>query len=202
MYFRADEIPTDLLEYFEAVPTGVAPNVWTLGPEPTAEAHFATFVSEIPRRAILAGTSERGCCPACGAPWTRVTEREGLTARDKANAVGWSPKANGKGLPAQGLDYAGRHGDNVRDAVTLGWQPSCACPPADAVPCVVMDPFAGSCTSNAVAKSLGRKSIGIDLNAKYLDIGIRRVEAVTLPMAIASDLPEVAIAEGEQGVLL
>lgn len=31
-------------------------NVWHLGPEPFAEAHFATFVTEIPRRCILAGS--------------------------------------------------------------------------------------------------------------------------------------------------
>ena len=46
-------------------------NVWHLGPEPYAEAHFATFPTEIPRRAILAGTSAKGCCPKCYAPWTR-----------------------------------------------------------------------------------------------------------------------------------
>lgn len=33
-------------------------NVWTLGPESNAAAHFATFPTEIPRRAILAGTKE------------------------------------------------------------------------------------------------------------------------------------------------
>ena len=31
-------------------------NVWHLGPEPYAEAHFATFPTEIPRRCILAGS--------------------------------------------------------------------------------------------------------------------------------------------------
>jgi hypothetical protein len=50
-------------------------NFWLLGPEPYAEAHFATFPTEIPRRAILAGTSAHGACPTCGAPWERVVER-------------------------------------------------------------------------------------------------------------------------------
>jgi len=35
-------------------------NVWTLGPEPFPEAHFATFPTEIPRRAIKAGCPEGG----------------------------------------------------------------------------------------------------------------------------------------------
>ena len=46
-------------------------NVWSLGPEPYSEAHFATFPTEIPRRAILAGTSARGVCSKCLAPWER-----------------------------------------------------------------------------------------------------------------------------------
>ena len=50
-------------------------NYWVLGPEPYPAAHFAVFPSEIPRRAILLGTSERGVCAACGAPWGRVVER-------------------------------------------------------------------------------------------------------------------------------
>lgn len=40
---------------------------------------------------------------------------------------------------------------------------------------VVLDPFAGSFTTCAVARKLGRKSIGIDLNQEYFEIGIRRV---------------------------
>jgi DNA modification methylase len=35
-------------------------NFWLLGPEPFPNAHFATFVPEIPRRAILAGSREGG----------------------------------------------------------------------------------------------------------------------------------------------
>jgi site-specific DNA-methyltransferase (adenine-specific) len=35
---------------------------------------------------------------------------------------------------------------------------------------VVLDPFIGSGTTAIVAKSLGRSSIGIDLNSEYLDL--------------------------------
>ena len=51
-------------------------NFWILGPEPFTEAHFATYPSEIPRRAILLGSSERGCCCKCGAPWIRQNARD------------------------------------------------------------------------------------------------------------------------------
>lgn len=40
---------------------------------------------------------------------------------------------------------------------------------------VVLDPFSGSFTTCAVAKKLGRRSIGIELNESYVKIGIRRL---------------------------
>lgn len=46
-------------------------DVWTIGPEPFLGEHYAAFPTEIPRRAILAGTSAIGCCAGCGAPWER-----------------------------------------------------------------------------------------------------------------------------------
>lgn len=43
---------------------------------------------------------------------------------------------------------------------------------------VVLDPFFGSGTTGAVAKKLGRRWIGIEQNADYLDIAARRLDAV------------------------
>lgn len=40
---------------------------------------------------------------------------------------------------------------------------------------LILDPFAGSFTTSAVAQRLGRRSIGIDLNEAYVKIGIRRL---------------------------
>ncbi len=40
---------------------------------------------------------------------------------------------------------------------------------------IVMDPFSGSFTTGAVAKSLGRNTIGIDLQEEYIKIGLRRL---------------------------
>ncbi len=39
----------------------------------------------------------------------------------------------------------------------------------------ILDPFSGSFTTGAVARELGRKSIGIDINESYVKIGIRRL---------------------------
>lgn len=44
---------------------------------------------------------------------------------------------------------------------------------------IILDPFAGSFTTSAVANRLGRYSIGIDLNDEYFEIGIRRAGIAT-----------------------
>lgn len=41
---------------------------------------------------------------------------------------------------------------------------------------VVLDPFSGTFTTSYVAKMLGRKSIGIELQEEYVKIGLRRLE--------------------------
>jgi len=51
---------------------------------------------------------------------------------------------------------------------------------------VVLDPFAGSGTTLAVATSLGRKSIGIELSDEYIEIARKRITKQTpaLPMGL------------------
>jgi len=40
---------------------------------------------------------------------------------------------------------------------------------------LILDPFAGTFTSCAVAQRLGRRSIGIELQEEYFKIGVRRL---------------------------
>jgi DNA modification methylase len=44
---------------------------------------------------------------------------------------------------------------------------------------VVFDPFAGSGTTLLVAEKLGRRWIGVELNAEYCDIAIKRLRNET-----------------------
>ena len=48
----------------------------------------------------------------------------------------------------------------------------------------VLDPFIGTGTTCAVAQRLGRRAIGVDLSAEYLELAAKRVGAVSLPMAL------------------
>ncbi len=45
---------------------------------------------------------------------------------------------------------------------------------------LVLDPFLGSGTTAMVAKRLGRRAVGIDLNAEYLEMAKRRCAQMSL----------------------
>ena len=53
------------------------------------------------------------------------------------------------------------------------WQPTCKCN-ADKVPSIVLDPFAGACTTLYVAKKLNRYAAGYDTSAEYCHLGADR----------------------------
>lgn len=46
---------------------------------------------------------------------------------------------------------------------------------------IILDPFAGSCTTGIAANLLGRKFVGIDQDEKYLQLGLRRREEIDKP---------------------
>ena len=50
-------------------------------------------------------------------------------------------------------------------------------------------PFMGSGTTGMVARALGRKFIGIELNPEYLEIARKRIETGHVPSGKKSNLP-------------
>jgi len=59
------------------------------------------------------------------------------------------------------------------------WCPSCSCNNPTNEPGIVLDPMCGSGTTLVVAKKLGCRYIGIDINPEYVDIAIQRLLKVT-----------------------
>ncbi len=49
---------------------------------------------------------------------------------------------------------------------------------------VVLDPFSGSGTTLAVAKRLGRKAMGIDINPDYCKLAVKRIQEISMPMEL------------------
>ena len=84
----------------------------------SSQAHFAMMPRALARPMILAGTSERGVCRECGAPWQRVTERERVATRP-----GRDTKVTGDSLTDGNRDPE-RH---ITRTKTLGWKPGCEC---------------------------------------------------------------------------
>jgi DNA modification methylase len=147
-------------------------SVWQIATQPYPEAHFATFPEEIPERCIKLGTSERGCCEKCGAPWVRDSESIGPT---EARTNWEAEPSEYRGMTRQsGLTSARWSAQWPRKM--NGWLPGCDCQ-AGTIPCVSLDPFAGSGTTLAVARRLGRRSIGIELNPKYVELARARCRA-------------------------
>ncbi len=164
-------------------------SVWTVATAPYPEAHFATYPPDLIKPCIMAGTSAKGCCSKCGAPWERIVERDSNYGDSTDEYQGKQLQGdeqhssrrmilNMKRMRDQGRD----HDNPFPTKQTLGWQPTCKCD-VGVQPCVVLDPFAGSGTSGAVALELGRKAVLIELNPKYVELIEQRCN-VTMGLAL------------------
>jgi hypothetical protein len=145
-----------------------------------------TFPPKLIEPCIKAGTSEKGCCPACGAGWVREVERPQPPSEMRGKARGkmaYHTRAVKGGGGAIAAWYA------ANPATTLGWRPSCSCPVAPPLPCLVLDPFGGAGTTPLVAVGLGRRAIACDINPEYLAMARRRIDRPHAPIERRGDEP-------------
>jgi len=136
-------------------------SVWTVATQPYPGAHFATFPPKLIEPCILAGTSERGVCPECGAPWVREVERTGVPRNIFPSSVARQPDGTAPGDRSSGLS------NGAPQVTTTGWHRSCD-HVTEPVPATVLDPFAGSGTTGLVAQKHSRRAVLIDLSMDYL----------------------------------
>lgn len=161
-------------------------SVWWIATQPYPEAHFATYPEELVERAILAGTSARGACAECGASWTRDTDVDYVIHSETNGGTGRA-RAGFRTMRTIGGDRLTQNAatspggwaelpNSSKVVHTLGWLPGCE-HGRDPVPCLVLDPFCGSGTSLWVARSLGRRAVGIELKPEYVALALRRCRA-------------------------
>mgnify|MGYP001566972319 FL=1 len=184
-------------------------SVWTIPTQPYEGAHFATFPEKLVEPCIMAGTSEKGCCPECGTPWERIMEKQRGPAPESWHQSAFDDGRNAEvhpnvgkrttfnirvrdakrgvataqeGYRASQEEIANYGEEQIAAYQTVGWEPTCACGREDTQPCLVLDPFAGSGTVPVVAQKLGRHAVGLDLSEAYLKLAVRRLEGVNLPL--------------------
>jgi DNA modification methylase len=160
-------------------------SVWIVATSPFSEAHFATFPPKLIEPCIKAGTSERGCCAKCGAPWKRKT-KHGRVLSTGGSATGARASNLARvSVLGQKVNSAFNTGAFVQRAkITTGWRPTCKCAAA-VVPATVLDPFGGAGTTGLVADRLHRDAVLIELGAKYVAMARRRIAADRKPKVTA-----------------
>jgi DNA modification methylase len=155
-------------------------SVWTVATTPYKEAHFATYPPKLIEPCILAGTSERGACPVCGAPWVRVVDSgKTIRVREGSNTSG-----DRKIVLASGQSGGIFTTGEKKVYTTIGWRPTCN-HEAEPVPCVVLDPFNGAGTTGLVTLQNGRDYIGIELNPEYIKLTEKRLMNIQPKITLA-----------------
>ncbi len=160
-------------------------SVWTVPTVAYADAHFATYPPDLIKPCIMAGTSARGCCARCGAPWERITESE-KSFESGSGRAGNMPNGKQDLRASETNSTPDIRLGPVVSTKTLGWQPTCKHQLGSGwmvEPCTVLDPFAGSGTTGMVALELGRKAVLIELNPKYVELIEQRCN-ITMGLAL------------------
>lgn len=129
-------------------PLGAPPLDWWVVPtEAYTGSHYAAWPRELCTRPV-ATMCPTWVCRSCGEPRRRLVDLD-----------------NVENLYDEGVE-------NLVDRVTVGWTD---CGHDDYRRGVVLDPFAGSGTTLAVASGFGRDAIGVDLDERNADLAFERV---------------------------
>jgi DNA modification methylase len=146
---------------------GPGDDVWDIAPSGYPGAHYAVYPPELCVRPILAMTPRR-VCTTCGTPSRRVVEAERLVDGATSDAPIQHPGRSSNG----GGEYTKNHGTYGRQTTTLGWS---ECGHGTWRPGHVLDPFAGTGTTLAVATGHGRTATGIDIDPRNAELAQQRL---------------------------
>jgi DNA modification methylase len=160
-------------------PAGKNPgDVFEVSVRPFPDAHFAVYPPELCKSPIQASCPPK-VCVECGAGYMREVNREPVKYEysERADAVGGRTQSSGTMKQTPTAEH-------------VGWTQSCDCDTDATEPGIVLDPFAGAGTTCLVAKRLGRRFVGIDLNPEYVAMAQKRV-------GVTVDEPERLLEDGE-----
>jgi site-specific DNA-methyltransferase (adenine-specific) len=142
---------------------------WKISPKGYAGAHYAVWPSELCVKPIKA-MCPREVCRECGEPRRRITEATPEYATNFRTGEGSMyayeeqeplARASARSMSTQTAEY-----------LTVGWSD---CGHDNYRPGLVLDPFAGTGTTLAVAHGHGRDAIGIDIDERSTELARDRV---------------------------
>lgn len=155
-------------------------DVWTLKPTKFDGEHYAGYPIQLPEFGIKVGSSQKGRCSICNAPYERLVERVSkeryeLDPQDERyRPARYESKYDAlKGSEGTGMRYS--------QLTEKGWQPTCKCKGV-ILPSIVMDIFNGSGTTGLAAVQNGRSYIGLELNPEYVTMSKERIDGTKLPL--------------------
>ena len=157
-------------------------NCWTLTTQPSSLAHYAMWPAKLAERLVLSMCPGE-VCRTCGEPRRRVerTERHMPTRGNGSHEGSMLARMQGRPLATE------RSGLPSGATTTTGWTD---CGHGDYRPGVVLDPFAGTGTTLAVADLHGRDAIGFDIDDRNRDLyDARRAEVARNLFGSRPELP-------------
>jgi len=133
--------------------------------QPYKEAHFSTYPEEL-CRPLIESSCPREICISCGKVRERITKTE---YKHHSSYQGDYKKG------FHGRSPSGFKDVSIAERETIGWT-KCNCEPQNYEPGIVFDPFMGSGTTMLVARRLGRRSIGVEMNLDYVKMARKRLK--------------------------
>jgi DNA modification methylase len=169
---RADD---GQMTYNVGNPAGAPPlDYWEIPTQPYKGAHYAAWPPALCLRPIEA-MCPREVCRTCGTPRTRIVEMSPEYAQFRASRLQMVDDGESSDFDigvGRTTGFTNKGTLMNAEYVTVGWSD---CGHDNYRPGIVLDPFAGSGTTLAVATGCGRDAIGIDLDPRNLDLARARV---------------------------
>lgn len=152
---------------------------WELPPGGYPGSHYAVYPPALVEPLIKAMAPPK-VCRQCGEPSRRIVGEPTYVRNDSDRVPPRLAMSNGHRKAEKVNQFATDDGANTsvtRQVETLGWSD---CGHDDWRPAVVLDPFAGSGTTLAVATGHGHDAIGIDLDERNYQLALERVGPMLL----------------------
>lgn len=135
---------------------------------------------------VIWGVNHWGCVPRGGTmlAWDKRPNGAGpddsfadcefawTSAKVKRNVFRWLWK--GIACCKKGEDNGRRYHPTTKPIALMKWCVDIVCPHTDAT---ILDPYMGSGTTGVACIRTGRKFIGMEIDEKYFDIAVKRIEA-------------------------